>query len=364
MAITVSVLQGGANSHETTSEEVNFLATDLMSNGVVGVLTNTSGVAPATGGFAVNAQGTPDMTVAVSAGVAYVTATPTSGNSQRLRVKNSASSNVTISANSTGGTRYDWLYIKIDPDKAKDPNSGASDVATLVTSRSTSNTTDNGTPPTYGTLIAVVTVANAASSITNGNITDWRVRAVAVGGINDTNGNEILKVTATASAVNELTAANAATGNGPALSATGSDSNIDINLSPKGTGLLKIGGNPIGAGAWTAWTPTVTAATGTFTSATGAGRYVQIGKTVHFNVSCTITTIGTGTGCLFTLPVTAQTNAGVIGSAREDATSGNMGTIKLNSSTTQASVSRYDNGNIASGGSGSIVRGFGTYEVA
>lgn len=176
MTLTVGVLQGGANSHTTTSEEINFFGTDFISEGVVGAVTNTSGVAPATGAFAVNAQGSPDMTVAVSAGAAYVTATPTSGNSQLLRVKNSASANVTIAANSTGGTRYDFVYIKIDPDKAKDPASDASDVATLTTSRSTSATTDNGTPPTYGYPIAVVTVANGASSITNGNIADKRAR--------------------------------------------------------------------------------------------------------------------------------------------------------------------------------------------
>lgn len=54
--------------------------------------------------------------------------------------------------------------------------------------------------------------------------------------ISDTNGNELLKVTATASAVNELTLANAATGGAPALSATGDDTNIGIALTPKGTG--------------------------------------------------------------------------------------------------------------------------------
>lgn len=180
MAITVSVLQGGANSHQTTSEEINYYATDFITEGVVGTMANTSGVAPMTGTFAVNAQGTPDATVAVSTGIAYITATPTSGNSQNLRVQNSASSNVTISANSTGGTRYDWLYLKIDPDKAKDPNSGASDVATLVTSRSTSNNVDNGTPPTYGLLLAVLTVANGFTTISNGNIADRRTTAVSI----------------------------------------------------------------------------------------------------------------------------------------------------------------------------------------
>jgi hypothetical protein len=57
-----------------------------------------------------------------------------------------------------------------------------------------------------------------------------------VGDVIDTNGNELLKVTATASAVNELTLANAATGTNPVLSATGGDTNIGITLTPKGTG--------------------------------------------------------------------------------------------------------------------------------
>jgi hypothetical protein len=56
----------------------------------------------------------------------------------------------------------------------------------------------------------------------------------------DTNGNELFLLTATASAVNELTLANATTGNSPVLSATGDDSNIGITLTPKGTGEVVI----------------------------------------------------------------------------------------------------------------------------
>lgn len=175
----VSVLTGGTNSHETTSEEINALYTDILSDGIVGAITNTSGVAPTTGGFAVNAQGTPDMTVAVTAGTAYVTGTPTGGNSQRFRVNMQTAENVTIAANSTGGTRYDHIYIKLDPDTLANPNTAGDDVATLVASRSTSSSTDNGTPPTYGYCIAVVTVANGASSITDANITDSRTRTGA-----------------------------------------------------------------------------------------------------------------------------------------------------------------------------------------
>jgi hypothetical protein len=57
--------------------------------------------------------------------------------------------------------------------------------------------------------------------------------------LNDTNGNELFKATATTSAVNEFTIANAATGNGPTLSATGGDTNVDMNFAPKGTGKIK-----------------------------------------------------------------------------------------------------------------------------
>jgi len=176
MAIVTSVLTGGSNNHETTSEEANAIATDFIGEGIVSTVANTSGVAPATGGFAVNAQGTPDMTVAVSAGVAYVTGTPTSQNSQQFRVKNSASSNVTISANASGSTKYDWVYISLSATNLNTPNTAGDNVATLTTSRSSSASTDDGTPPTYGYAIAVVTVANGETAITNSMIRDVRTQ--------------------------------------------------------------------------------------------------------------------------------------------------------------------------------------------
>jgi len=58
----------------------------------------------------------------------------------------------------------------------------------------------------------------------------------------DTNGNELFLLTATSSAVNELTFANAATGNAPKFTASGGDSNISINLIPKGTGEVQANG--------------------------------------------------------------------------------------------------------------------------
>lgn len=54
----------------------------------------------------------------------------------------------------------------------------------------------------------------------------------------DTNGNEVEKIVATASAVNHFQKSNAATGNPPELAAIGDDSNVGLKLSPKGTGAI------------------------------------------------------------------------------------------------------------------------------
>jgi len=62
----------------------------------------------------------------------------------------------------------------------------------------------------------------------------------------DTNAKELILLTATTDAVNEFTIANAATTTGPTLSATG-ETNVPINITPKGTGDVFI--NPPTTGA-------------------------------------------------------------------------------------------------------------------
>ncbi len=68
-----------------------------------------------------------------------------------------------------------------------------------------------------------------------------------VGDVIDTNGNELLKVSATTSAVNEVTLANAATGGAPTLTASGDDTNIGFKLVAKGTGEItaKVNGSDV-----------------------------------------------------------------------------------------------------------------------
>tara|TARA_R100001594_G_scaffold142630_1_gene189729 strand:+ start:586 stop:1455 length:870 start_codon:yes stop_codon:yes gene_type:complete len=71
-----------------------------------------------------------------------------------------------------------------------------------------------------------------------------------LGGQLDVNGQaigdgtlELLKFSETGSAVNEFTIANSATGNNPTFSATGDDTNIGINITPKGSGSTIISGS-------------------------------------------------------------------------------------------------------------------------
>ena len=56
--------------------------------------------------------------------------------------------------------------------------------------------------------------------------------------ITDSSDNEIAIFERTASAVNEYTITNAATGNNPTIAATGGDTNISVALTPKGNGLV------------------------------------------------------------------------------------------------------------------------------
>jgi hypothetical protein len=70
----------------------------------------------------------------------------------------------------------------------------------------------------------------------------WKNRSFIL----DANNNELIKFpSSVASAINELTISNAATSGSPSISATGDDTNIGLNLIPKGTGLIQINGKAI-----------------------------------------------------------------------------------------------------------------------
>lgn len=107
---------------------------------------------------------------------------------------------------------------------------GYSGVGTSLTNLDASNITQG----TLGDarLSSNIVTLSGSQTLTNKTLTSPRIGT----SILDTNGNELLLLTATASAVNEITLANAATGNGPSITASGGDTNINLNLDAKGTG--------------------------------------------------------------------------------------------------------------------------------
>lgn len=83
------------------------------------------------------------------------------------------------------------------------------------------------------------TVVAVVSSIHNNRIAD-KLRSVDEVLAQDPNNNEIIETTYVSSAVNEIQVSNAATGNPPAIAATGGDTNIDLKLTPKGSGAITV----------------------------------------------------------------------------------------------------------------------------
>jgi len=89
------------------------------------------------------------------------------------------------------------------------------------------------------------TTANALKQRNSGSFTGLRLfnPVIINTGLFDANGNEAIKFAPTVSAVNELTVTNATTGNAPILSATGDDTNINLTLTPKGSGSVSVTSN-------------------------------------------------------------------------------------------------------------------------
>jgi len=77
--------------------------------------------------------------------------------------------------------------------------------------------------------------------------------------IQDDSNNEYLKFVKTGTAVNEFTITNKAAGGEPSLSATGGDTDIDVDLIPKGAGTVTSNGTSMSvSGKETIWVPATT----------------------------------------------------------------------------------------------------------
>ena len=102
---------------------------------------------------------------------------------------------------------------------------------------------DDGTNPNIDSVALASDLVDDTSPQLGGNLdtNSFMIDFDDAHGIRDENANEQLFFTTTGSAVNYLNVTNAATGNDPKLSALGSDSNVDLAISPKGSGEIVVG---------------------------------------------------------------------------------------------------------------------------
>lgn len=139
------------------------------------------------------------------------------------------SNNVTITGGAISGVTFSGVFSGIT----------SIDSTTFTTSNTTTGLTlTNNTLSADGSDSSIninITPKGAGyTDISRLSVTFPRI----ISGINDTNGNEILEFSPQSSAVNNLTVANATTTNPPTLFSTGSDTNVDLRLFPKGTGAV------------------------------------------------------------------------------------------------------------------------------
>jgi hypothetical protein len=116
---------------------------------------------------------------------------------------------------------------------------GADDIS-LATIDHTANTV-NWLDSTVSITGISTTATGTVLTLTDTSISSTQdIRLPTAKSIADDSGNEYLKFVKTASAVNEISITNSATGTSPDLSVTGSDTNIGLSLTTKGTGLIKL----------------------------------------------------------------------------------------------------------------------------
>ena len=114
-------------------------------------------------------------------------------------------------------------------------------------------------------------------------------------------------------------------------------------------------------GGYTSYTPTIVAQTGTPTTVTASGAYIQIGKTVFVTGSVTITNAGTAGGFMkASLPSTP--NITTVGTSLNTNITGEAGTGQMQNGDANIYMSKYNNGTWWS--SGAVIAFSGFYRVA
>ena len=144
----------------------------------------------------------------------------------RLKATNATQDNVITLPDSTGIVTLDNAIQTL-----------TNKTLTVPVIASIKNTGTLTLPTSTDTLIGRATT----DTLTNKTLSSPLINNPKIGTqISDSTGNELIKFVKTGSAVNELTIANGASTTGPTLSATGGGANLNIIMTPKGTGSVEL----------------------------------------------------------------------------------------------------------------------------
>jgi hypothetical protein len=325
MALQVDpwAIQGESHSAEIARSTIAGLLGTPAAAFTAGVSVTTAGgghgIVGATD-LAVTQNGTPNMSVNVAAGRAFIRGGVSAGaiGVGVYGVMNDATTNVAIAASDPTNPRIDLVCVQV-----RDTNYGeaASDARFFVVTG-----TPAGVPavPSVASLnvlvLAQVAVAAATTTIVTANITDKRTRASALGGIQP------------------VTTANR--GTGASLSEGVAEFDLDTNdlLFYSGSAFSTVG--PV-HGAGKTWTPAVTQS-GSVTVTVTDAKYWRVGRLVHAFAKLAVTGSGTaGNIVTVTVPFTAaaaNTFVGIGSIFDTSASTFYSGTARLQSTTVVAII--------------------------
>jgi hypothetical protein len=230
-----SALSVGSNSEfQVNSSGAITAATGITSSGTItfsglsnGLIRATAGVL--SGGATVNLGSEVSGTLAVGNGGTGATSFTAGGiltgnGTGALAVSSAGTTGQALISGGTGAPTWTTGTLTLAGNFA---TAGTSPL-TLTTTGTTNATIPAGTV----TLVDL----NTTQTLTNKSLTSPRI----ITSLLDANGASMLAWSPVASAVNYLSIANATATNAPSLTATGSDTNINLNLITKGTGTLAI----------------------------------------------------------------------------------------------------------------------------
>jgi len=236
----------------TTTAQLNNIYICVADSAIGDTLTDTDhfallvdAVSAATSATASAASATTSgnsATASANSATASANSATTSGNSATASANSATASANSATAAAASADAFDDIYLgskSSDPSTDNDGDALAAGMLYFNTSTDllrvyTGSAWQNAAVDTTGFI-----TLSGTQTLTNKTLTTPKIGT----SILDTNGNELAKLTATSSAVNEFTVANAAASGSPTLSATGGDSNIDLDLLAKGTGHVTVRGN-------------------------------------------------------------------------------------------------------------------------